>query len=193
MHLLLEQQQRMQSMATELLETVIKPIVEPFGELEIGGSYLYSLMHQPDIDLGITNNDLSKQLYVDLCSAFLASEFVSGIKTADRVNFPHKHGSDRPTGYWVSPIIKFQDIEWSCDIWLQKPEWSNGTHSRFQEPLSNLTDEQRILILSLKQDLLAAARYGVGKDFESADVYDAVLSNHFQDKAETRAFFGLPN
>lgn len=191
MHPLLAKQAALQSHSTEILEQIIKPIVEPFGELEIGGSYLYSLMYQPDIDLGITTDNLTKQNYADLCREFLNSEFVSGLRSADRVNFPHKHTNDRPTGYWISPIIYYKDIEWSCDIWLQKPEWSTGSHSRFKEALENLTEEQRTIILILKQDLRAAGRYGVGKDFESVDIYDAILSGKYTEENQYREHFGL--
>jgi hypothetical protein len=56
------------------------------------------------------------------------------------------------------------------------------------EELLALPEEKRILILSLKDELRARKIYGVGKDFESADVYEAVLHNNVNNFDELVAY-----
>ena len=135
------------------------------------------------------NENITKQMFVALSTELLNLTNVSKLRTGDRVNFPHKSGVDRPTGYWVSPTIHTDSFTWSCDIWLQKPSWVNTKIYRYDNTLTHLNDEQRISILTIKKELIEAGRYGVGKDFESVDIYDAVLKNQNLSLEELRKLF----
>ena len=186
MHLLLEKQNDLHEEATKLLENIIYPILKPFGTVGIGGSYVYRLLNHPDIDLDVVTPDLTKELYAELCSKFIALEQVSRFRTSDRVNYGHTHKGDRPTGYWISPEINFGKNVWELDIWLQIPEWNTGNTNAYYEKLKNITDEQKITILSLKEKLISDGLYGVGHEFQSVDVYDGVLDKNIKTIEELR-------
>lgn len=188
MHPLLTKQEQLHKEASELLEQIIYPILKEFGEVGIGGSYVYKLLNHPDIDLDITNPNLTKEMYVDLCAKLIALPICSGFKTVDRVNYPHYHTGNRPTGYWLSPEIRFRENVWKMDIWFQIPEWNKGNTNRYEKQLSILSEEDRILILSLKEELLAEKIYGVGKEFESVDIYNGVLEGKVKTVVGLRDF-----
>lgn len=173
MHSLLIKQDELNTEATALLEQIIYPILKEFGEVAVGGSYAYKLLSQPDIDVDIINPNLTKEMYVSLCSKLVSLQEVSKFQTADKVNYSQTQG--RPKGYWISPTINFRNNVWKMDIWFQKPEWNTGETNRYAEKLTTLSEEGRISILSLKEALVSEGVYGVGKEFQSVDVYDAVL------------------
>lgn len=189
MHPLLTKQDQLHTDAAQLLESTLLPILSKYGKVEVNGSYLYKLLYHPDIDLYVINEDISKQMYVDLCTELLNLDTVSKLKTGDRVSFPHKKSGDRPTGYWVSPTIHTDNFEWSCDIWLQKPAWVNPKIYRYDETLTKLSNKNRLLVLTIKEELITKGRYGVGKDFESVDIYDAILKNPNINLEELRRIF----
>lgn len=186
---LLEREQKIRNEANELLDRVILPVLEKHGEIEVGGSYLYKLMYQRDIDILVISEYVDKESYVKLCVDLLSLNCVSKFKTTDRINFPHKHATDRPTGFWLSPTVRFNDHEWSLDIWMQKPDWVDGRNTRFYEDLKKLTEEQRDSVLILKKELKDSNLYGVSKKYESVDVYDAVLKGH--SLSQLKNHFGL--
>jgi len=175
MHPLLIKQEQLHIEATELLEKVIYPILNEFGEVKLGGSYAYKLLSHPDIDLDITNPDLTKQMYIDLCARLMVLDSCSGLKTKDRVAHPHSSSKNKPTGYWLCPEINFNEKVWKLDIWFQLPEWNTGNTNSYEEKLATLSEQDRISILSLKEELLVGGLYGIGKEFQSVDIYDAVL------------------
>lgn len=173
MHPLLIKQDELHAEATALLEEIIYPILKEFGEITVGGSYVYKLISQPDIDIDIVNPNLTKEMHVSLCSKLISLPEVSKFQTNDKVNYPQTEG--RPGGYWISPTINFGKNVWKMDIWFQKPEWNTGDTNRYAEKLAGLSEEERVSVLTLKEELMANGVYGVGKEFQSVDVYEAVL------------------
>lgn len=176
MHPLLQKQEELHAEAARLLNEVVFPIVQQYGTVTVGGSYLYKLLSYPDIDIDIVYTDLVKEMYVTLCKEFLSHDAVSSLKTADRVTYPHAHNSGRPMGYWLAPGIHYGGNVWNIDIWLQKPEWYTGDTARFAVQCATLNDEKRITVLSLKEELRKQGIYGIGKEFQSVDVYEAVIN-----------------
>lgn len=188
MHPLLEKQQELHSEASRLLKEVVLPILEDFGEARIGGSYAFQLLNQPDIDIDLINSNLSKELYSELCKRFISLDGTSRFKTTDRVNFPHHHPGNRPTGYWLAPGIQYGQYTWNLDIWFQKPEWYTGKTNAYLDKMSNITEEQKVLILSMKEEALAKNIYGVGKEFMSVDIYDGVLLENIQTLSDLHGY-----
>ena len=175
MHKLLESQDELYGKATKLLEEVLFPLLEPRGGVNVGGSYLYELMYHPDVDLDVVVPDLSKEIYIDLCKEILALDSVSKFTTTDRVLHKNIFNQDHPKGYWLSPKIEYNGVTWLVDIWMISPGEKNTQTDGYKDKLSEITEGQRIAILELKKKLIEEGRYGVGKDFNSADVYDVVL------------------
>ncbi len=175
MHPLLQNQNALHNEASLLPEQTLLPILEQYGRVSVGGSYSYKLLNYPDLDIDVVSEDVSKDLFAKLSNELIRLDYTSKFKSGDRVNYPHTHSEKRPFGYWVSPDINFGDNVWKLDIWLQKPEWHTGDTNRYAEELLTISNEQRIAILSLKEQLIEKNLYGVGKEFISVDVYEGVL------------------
>lgn len=188
MDTLLQKQNNLHKEASMLLEQVLLPILNKYGSVSVGGSYLYKLLNHPDLDIDIVSDSTSKQLFAELSSELLALSYTSKFKSADRVNFPHAHTGKRPHGFWISPDINFGDNVWKLDIWLQKQEWNTGDTMRYEKELLDLDDNKRINILTLKENLIRENLYGVGKEFISVDVYDAVLKGNVTSIEDLRNF-----
>lgn len=193
MHPLLQKQNALHDEASLLLEQILLPILEQYGKVLVGGSYSYKLLNYPDLDIDIVSEDVSKDLFSKLSGELIKLDYTSKFKSGDRVNYPHTHSEKRPFGYWVSPDINFVDNVWKLDIWLQKPEWHTGDTTRYAEELLNISDEQRIAILLLKEKLIGKNLYGVGKEFISVDVYDGVLRGDIKTIDELRNFLTTRN
>lgn len=187
METLLERQDRLHSEATRLLETVLLPLLSKYGTAIVGGSYLYRLMYQPDIDIDVVSAELSKEDFAHLCAEILLVDGVMKLRTSDKVSFQQADTS-RPTGYWVCPTIQYEDTEWTIDIWLQRPEWHTGDTTRFKDAFQNTPDEMRNTILTLKAALIDADMYRVRKEFQSVDVYASVLGHDVHTVGELRAW-----
>lgn len=187
MHPLLIKQNELHAEATHLITEVLSPVLREFGEFIVGGSYVYTLLNHPDIDIDVVSPHASREVYAELCKKLLLLPQVSVLKTKDRVAFPHAHRGDRPTGYWIAPRIVYDEHTWTVDIWLQKPESHTGQTCRFAERLAQIGDEERVTILSLKEQLIAEGCYGVGQEFESVHVYDAVLDKGIRSAEELRS------
>ncbi len=174
MHELLKKQECLHKEATEVLNTLLTPILSKYGDVVVGGSYSYELMTYPDIDIDVVNTNVSKEMYADLCAEFLKLKEVSKLQTTNRVEYKSKRAGSQK-GYWISPKIHINNIEWTIDIWLQAPEWNTGNTTKYSDELKNISDEQKVAILSIKDLLMSQKEYGVGKKYQSVDVYEAVL------------------
>ena len=188
MHPLIEKQERLHQEASQLLKEIVLPILEDFGEVTIGGSYALQLLNHPDIDIDLVNADLSKELYSEICKKLISLSGTSRFKTTDRVSFPHNHPGNRPTGYWLAPGIQYGQHIWNLDIWFQKPEWYTGKTNAFLDKMSNITEEQKIIILSMKEEAQAKNIYGVGKEFMSVDIYDGVLLENIKTLSDLHGY-----
>lgn len=192
MHPLLQKQDSLHSEATLLQETLL-PILEKYGKVSVGGSYSYKLLNYPDLDIDIVSENISKELFAKLCAELIRLDITSKFKSGDRVQYPHAPSSKRPFGYWVSPDINFGNNVWGIDIWLQKPEWHTGDTNRYADELLNASEDKRIAILSLKEELIEKNLYGVGKEFISVDVYEGVLRGNTKTVDQLREFLSTIN
>ncbi|MBI4086479.1 hypothetical protein HY416_00650 [Candidatus Kaiserbacteria bacterium] len=196
MHPLLQKQEELHNEGTSLLEKILLPILEQYGKVSVGGSYSYKLLNYPDLDIDVVSENVSKDLFANLCGELIRLDFTSKFKSGDRVNYPHApsikrpfgYSVKRPFGYWVSPDINFGNSVWKIDIWLQKPEWYTGDTNRYAEKLLDASEEKRITILSLKEELIEKNLYGVGKEFVSEDVYEGVLRGDVKTVDDLRDF-----
>jgi hypothetical protein len=188
MHRLLERQTELHSEATLLLQETLIPTLKKYGKVIVGGSYNYELLYHPDIDIDVVTNIASKAMFADITRDIIGLSNTSKFKGTDRVNFPHTHSGGRPVGFWLGSEIHFGSNIWKLDIWLQKPEWHTGQTNQYASELLNLDDDTRLTILNLKEELLNANLYGVGKEFTSVDLYEGVLRGKISTIDELRTF-----
>lgn len=188
MHPLLQKQTELQTEASQLLEETLLPLLEKYGKVIVGGSYVYNLLNHPDLDIDVVSEAVSKEIFVNLCAELILLPGTFKFKSSDRVSYRHAPATDRPVGYWLSPEIYFGNHKWNLDIWLQKPEWHTGNTSRYKEELLNIDEESRIAILSLKEELLSKKLYGIGREFVSTDIYEGVLRGNVKTVDELSQF-----
>jgi len=159
--------------------------LENFGKVKFTGSFELNLMYKKDIDISLINDDLA------------ISDFtLLGKELIDRV--------DSPSVYYrntrITPVEKrpenalywgIKTGEWFLDVWAM----SNSVYSRAEEYIRNikskLNQQNRIIILRLKEEFIEKGSYGKG--FGSREIYDSVLnynvtsSNQFKDYLTTSA------
>lgn len=158
--------------------TGLRAILERFGEVSIGGSYVYDLLVDRDIDIDVRlpkNTDLTFDVRAELAATLLREvHAMRGIKMADLHHFPTgaKHQID---GIWYGlNVISEQSSErWNIDIWLL-PEGSRTEENiALTERLMNVAANERETIMRLKQEALA--RGIKEKGATSVQIYRAVL------------------
>ena len=175
---LLKKQKELHSEGSQLLaQEDLMGILNTYGKVEVGGSYVYELLSHRDLDLGIISETLTKDTFGEMVGGLASLSAVIKIKTSDRVNF-RTPNEDRPQGYWIGVSYILGGETWNIDIWYQKSEWQVDETAKWIERLSKLSEEQRMTILKLKEELRSQGRYGVGKDYQSVDIYKAVLENN---------------
>lgn len=113
---------------------------------------------------------------------------VSEFFAADRLNYSHKHKGTRPTGYWLSPKMKFGEFNWSLDIWLKFPGDRLEGARNYRSDLDRLDNRSRLAVLFLKSELNDKGIYGIDKEFTSVDVYEGVLSGNVRTIEDLRKF-----
>jgi len=173
---LLEKQKELHDEGSRLLaKGDIISILEKYGTIEVGGSYAYELLSYRDIDLGVISESLTKEKFGEMVGALVTLPSIAKIKTSDRVQYAQRAGG--PQGYWIGATYVFEDQTWNFDIWYQKAAWQIDETEKWKELLSELTAEQRTAVLELKEALRAQDKYGVGKQYQSVDVYKTVLDS----------------
>lgn len=193
MNTLIQKQDSLHKEATILLETILLPILQEYGNTSVGGSYLYKLLNYPDLDIDVVSDKATKEKFAELSAKLIALSNTSKFKSSDRVNYPHTNSGKRPVGYWISPEINFGENVWKIDIWLQKSDWYTGDTNRYEAELLNASEEKRIAVLSLKEELIEKGLYGIGKEFLSVDVYEGVLQGNTKTVDELRKFLSTAN
>ena len=139
-----------------------------YGEVKFTGSFELDLMLKKDIDISLVNDDLTVEEFTEL-----------GKELIDKLNTPSVYYRNtritsvekRPENslYWG---IQVED--WFLDIWAMSSKVYERADKYIKLVKSKLNDENRLIILSLKNDLMEINIYGKG--FGSREIYDAVLN-----------------
>lgn len=184
---LLENQKRLQAQGKKLLaDPSLAPILEKYGRIEIGGSYVYGLMSHPDLDLTVISESITKEGFGEFVGALTSLLSVRRVRATDRVN--HVHIVKKAIkGFWIGLEMDFENEAWNIDIWFQEPAWQNDNTKEWHDRLETLGDIERIAVLRIKEELRAQGRYGVGKKYVGVDVYRAVLNTNIRTVAELDA------
>lgn len=149
----------------KVLETLQK-----FGEIKFTGSYELDLMYKKDIDITLINDKIT-----------IADFTLLGKELIDKLNTPSVYYRNtritavdkRPENalYWG-----INTGEWWLDIWAMNIKVYQRAEKYIKEIKSKLTNQNKIIILQLKSELLKSNSYG--KSFGSREIYDAVLNNN---------------
>lgn len=172
---LLEQAKKLQSETVRVVEELgILKTLGRFWKPEIVGSATNGLMVLPDVDIHAYTDSPDIRAVVGLLSQFATMPTIQKVQfdnfrehrrdyRKDRINFPH--------GYYIGLRSIQPSGEWKIDIWFGK----RGVFREFDEKeLKQLTDEQRIIILRLKE-AMKSEKVGYRDGAVSIDFYKAVL------------------
>lgn len=172
-----EKNEELQKEATALLkENNIVPILENFGEVIFGGSYVYGTMVDRDIDIAVVveKNIINYDTRKEVIDQLLKITALDGLAMTDRFHFPKDNA---PKGIWFGPPIWHNQNKWNIDIWLVT---QNERYSHHNSPLHkrmlSITEEQRKIILEIKNQLLKKGLKNKG--ITSVEIYNAVLDSN---------------
>lgn len=176
---LLERAKELQKEAMRVVDSLgILNMLGGIAEPEIVGSAKSGLMVFPDVDIHAYMERVDLKKVVALLPKFAQMPTIQKVQfnnyrelrrdhRKDRVNFPH--------GYYVGLRSVQPSGEWRIDIWFGEREALGD----FDEArLEVLNDEQRLIILQLKESLKTEKGYKDGAI--STDFYKAVLDNGVQ-------------
>jgi Nucleotidyltransferase domain len=165
----------LQNEAKELLvKTNLLAMLEKFGKIELGGSYVYGTMVDRDIDIAVVvgKERLGLELRKIFMDMLLDIKELDGLEMTDRVQNPK---GTSPYGIWFGPKINYNGNKWNIDIWLVSPDEPLSHHNHeLHKKMLKINDEQRKIILDIKYKTLVA---GLKKKGTSANIYIEVLNN----------------
>jgi hypothetical protein len=180
---LLERAEKLQEEAATIIEKLdVLEILGRISEPEIVGSTKNGLMVLPDIDIHAYMQEVDLPKVAQLLPVFAIMPTIQKVQfnnyrelrrdhRKDRINFPH--------GYYVGLRSIQPSGEWKIDMWFGE----KGTIGDFDEAeLEQLTDEQRLVILRLKETLKTEKGYRDG--IISTDFYKAVLYHGVKDPGD---------
>ncbi len=172
---LLEQARKLQSESARVVEELgILKTLGRFSEPEIVGSATNGLMVLPDVDIRAYTESLDIRAVVGLLPQFATMPTIQKVQFDNFREYRRDHRKDRinfPHGYYIGLRSIQPSGEWKIDIWFGKRE----VFREFDEKeLGQLTDEQRVIILRLKE-IMKSEKVGYRGGAVSIDFYKAVL------------------
>ena len=160
-----------------LEDSHIEAILREFGEVLLGGSYVYRTMVDRDIDFDVVlpvGEELTLELRSKISARFTCISSLRNLKMADVHRFPEgsAHAID---GIWfgLTLISSITKERWNVDVWFITPGSVVEEDKELTQRLYNLSDEERATIISLKQSALDNGAKEKGST--SVKIYEAVL------------------
>lgn len=174
-------QKTLQKEAYNILEDLnLIDFLGKFGKPTLVGSVALGLMSWPDIDIVVVSQ-LKIGDYLETVSYLFQKHDVYSMSLQD---FRKSIFPDRPQGLYcgVSYLVKPRTF-WKIDIWflpdVKALEFIENVRSK-------LTDENRNIILKIKNDMREKTKHG--KEVSGMDVYKAVLENNVKNLSEFRKY-----
>jgi hypothetical protein len=153
-------------------------VLSKYGKVVVTGSYKYDLMYGPDIDFVVLSPDPQKSSY-DAFLSFIKQRKFQKYQLGDFSKFPRK---GRPKAIIVVLIHEYKGRRWEIEIWFEK-KLITDIDKEFDNLLLNATEEQRQLILEIKQQREAA---GASKHkLDSVTIYRGVI---YEGKTQLKDF-----
>jgi len=168
MNEILDSEEEQRSIAQNILEDLkLLELWRQFGEPYLVGAMTYRLMVAPDIDIEIYCPGNPR--IEDGFEVLKACACNSRVRRARFSN----HMDDADQGYyWMLRYDVPGGEQWKIDMWSMRFDHPGPTSCKLVEPLCRvLTDEARVIILTLKKALLAEP----GLACPSIFIYQAVL------------------
>ena len=156
----------------------LKHQLSQLGEVEVQGSFAYSLMTKPDIDIHVFSEQPDLVGLADVARDYMTRPAVQRTMLNNYFDHPTKVGF--PKGIYFGLRIWFEDRLWNFDVWLMREDdlpdirnFPKGWHTR-------LSEEERSAVLLLRYQLMERGMYprvSGTESFGSADVFLAVMND----------------
>lgn len=149
-----EKASKLKASASSFYESHLKAMLQPYGEVELLGSYALDLMVWPDLDMQLNLNPGVDRLDVisEVSRHLMQDPDVRHVKL---IHFtPRK---DSPYGLGMYLGIQYYAVDgnkWHIDLWMKSFEDNAKTKAFTQDILDRLTPENREFILKWKHKLV---------------------------------------
>ena len=163
---------KLQKDGKDLLEkSNIINLLKEFGDVTIGGSYVYGTMVDEDIDVDVIvkNGEITFTLRDQVMNALLKIDGLDGIAMSDRFHFPSKY-----YGIWFGPKVWHDNKKWNINIWIVYGDEPNTyQNNELHQKMLKITEAQRSTMLNIKYQALRAGTKDKG--ITSSLIYNAVI------------------
>lgn len=177
-----QEQKNLKNKAEEILKDLdlIKHL-QKYGEVNFVGSYALNLIVKKDIDIVVTSS-MDYQDFLEFVNYLFPLSNVYNLYLQD---FRKSIHPERPQGIYcgIQYLVK-PDIFWKIDVWFL-PKEGNGAKKLVDWVKERLTDENRKIILKIKNEMLETKH---GKEISGMDVYKAVLEHKVTDLEGFRVY-----
>jgi hypothetical protein len=193
MNNVLEQQNQLQAEAKALLEnTAVLEFLSKLGNPIQTGSSVTGLMVYPDIDFSVQNDNYSIQDAITLTNSLFKHLGVTALKIAD-----FNHTKDESAGYYFGFEIPYNGKTWHIDATISKVGPIVTNPPEMQAWIGNMSNDDRLIILELKKQLIDAKRYVGARSqppytFRSSHLYEGVLIGDAKTVADLENYFKKP-
>jgi hypothetical protein len=173
---LLAQQNQLQQEARKLLEsTPLLAFLEKLGKPVQTGSSVTGLMVYPDIDFSVQNDTFDISDAISLTDKLFNDLRLSALKIAD-----FRTETDKDAGYYIGFELSFNGKTWHIDATVSKEGPIITNPAELEGWINNMTEDQRLTILTLKKQLIDTKRYVGARSqppytFRSTHLYEGVL------------------
>lgn len=170
---------------TLLQQTGLIEDLKRFGEVHLTGAYAGNVMMHGDIDITVIRDtayssdevlDILKFLYK---KGKFRSYFIKGDWDDDR------KGNEFPHGHYIGMKQRLNDEKWKIDVWFaDRKEYEDRKKNLLDIASSTLTDEQRELILEIKE-----YRNDNKLNISGQEIYEAVINKGIKNLEEFKKLY----
>jgi hypothetical protein len=170
---------RLRGEADRMLGSGLMALLSRHGQVHVVGSYALGLMTWRDLDVHLVSEDMSVEGFFGLGGGIASLLKPHRMHFRDETTVATK---GLPRGlYWGIYLGDERAGAWKIDVWLTDRAGFEPTREFGERIASRLTDENREIILSIKEACWTHPEYRRG--FTSGDVYSAVLERGIRDVA----------
>ena len=170
---------RLRGEADQILGSGLMAVLSGHGEVHVVGSYALGLMTWRDLDVHVVREDTSVEDF------FALGGSIASLLKPHRMHFRDETRvatEGLPRGlYWGVYLGDERAGAWKIDVWLTDRAGFEPTRKFGERLASRLTDENRKVIVSIKEASWRHPEYRRG--FTSSDIYSAVLERGVRDVA----------
>lgn len=157
-----------QNDADEILNnTKLQAILDHYGNVRLGGSYLTGLMYGPDIDITVAT-ETPRESAVRFVKDIIATRSFYRVEYGDFEKFPREK---RPKDHIVVLVLPFHNRTWEIEIWFTKTHYPDQIDLESKLLTLPAACKKEIIELKAQRD-----RDGIDKHtLSSFDIYQSFI------------------